>query len=232
MEDLEKALEKILEKRLDLLEAVLIKHPEVIYNAIVKITPWNILATKEDLKKLEERIGKVEEGIKAIEGRIEKLEGRVKRVEEEMATKNDLRRLSMRLENMVSALGARWGVINEEAYRAGLKEILQDMGWNVIHEVITDTEGHVYGRAEEVEIDIVISDGKIYLVEITSAVKRADLDVVRRKAELYERLKGVKLDKVIIISPFIHDKNPERIAAIARNLGIEIIYPRPSEAIE
>ena len=39
MEDLEKTLEKILEKRLDLLEAMLIRHPEMIYNAIVKITP-------------------------------------------------------------------------------------------------------------------------------------------------------------------------------------------------
>lgn len=92
------------------------------------------------------------------------------------------------------------GVINEETYRVGLKEMLHDIGWKVMHEVITDTEGYVYGRAEETDIDIVISCGKTYLVEITSAVKRADLDVVKRKAELYEELKGVKLDRVIIVS--------------------------------
>jgi hypothetical protein len=35
----------------------------------------------------------------------------------------------------------------------------------------------------------------------------------------------------MIVSPIIHDKNPERIVAIARNLRIEILYPRLSEAI-
>ncbi len=146
-----------------------------------------------------------------------------------IATKEDLRRFEARLVNILSALGVRLGVVNESVYREGVKEILSEIGWRVEHIVITDVDGYVYGRPEEVEIDIVVSDNKVFLVEITAVVKRSDIDLVAKKAELYRRVKGVKPDKVMIISPFIHDKNPERIKAIASEIGVEIIYPRPEE---
>ncbi|MEM0439510.1 MAG: hypothetical protein DJ555_02225 [Desulfurococcaceae archaeon] len=258
VEGLEEAIERILEKRIDLIERVILRHPEIIYEAIAKLTPWRELATKKDIEALRAEITDIKDtmvtkkdfekelstirstmatkdDLKAVKEGLEKAVSDVRSVMatkddlKAMATKEDLRKLETRLTNMISALGARWGIMSETAYREGLKEILTEIGWRVEHLVITDVDGYVYGRPEEVEIDIVIADNRIYLVELTSAIKRTDLDLIVRKAELYRKVKGVKPDRIILISPFIHDKNPERIKAIASEMGVEIIYPAPSE---
>ncbi|MGC8597414.1 MAG: PD-(D/E)XK nuclease family protein, partial [Thermocladium sp.] len=46
-----------------------------------------------------------------------------------------------------------------------------------------------------------------------------------RKAELYEKATGVKPNKVIVITAFIHDKNPDLIIARAETLGVTILKP-------
>ncbi len=236
----------------------MLRHPEIIYEALMKATPWRELATKKDLdeikavmatkddlrrleeamatkkdlRELEERMATKEEledirSVMATKKDLERLatKDELERIRKAMATKDDLRRL----ENIIAGLGARWGVMSESAYREGLKEILRDAGWTVESLVVTDVKGIVYGRPEEVEIDIVVRDGKVYIVEITSALKRSDLAFISRKAKLYREAKGVEPDRIIVITPFIHDKNPDRIKAIAREMNIDIVYPHPPE---
>ncbi len=218
----------------------------------------SVMATKDDLKKLEETMA-TKKDLRVLEGRMatkDELEGirsvmatkedleklatkdELERIRRAMATKEELEKIRAimatkddlrRLENMVAGLGARWGVMSESAYREGLKEILRDAGWTVESLVVTDVKGIVYGRPEEVEIDIVVRDGKVYIVEITSALKRSDLAFISRKAKLYREAKGVEPDRIIVITPFIHDKNPDRIKAIAREMNIDIVYPHPPE---
>jgi len=158
------------------------------------------MATKEDVKKLEERVA-------ALEHRFD----------------SEIRRL----ETTITALGARWGVLSEDAFREGVRRLLAEAGWAVEKVLLFDREGYVYGEPSEVEYDVVVRDGKTFLVEITSALKRGDLPTLRRKREYFEKARGVKVDAVFVVTPFIHDKVPERVKAMAKDMGIEVVYPTP-----
>jgi hypothetical protein len=138
-----------------------------------------------------------------------------------MATKQDIKTLEV----MISALGTRWGILAEDVFRKGMMELLSNTNWKVDREIIFDKEGIVYGYPSEVEIDVIISDGKVILVELTASLKRSDLIPFSKKKELYEKEKGRKVSEVVVITPFIDDKNEERIIAIAKSLGIRIIKP-------
>ncbi len=236
----------------EILVEVLTAKPEVIYEALAKLTPWQNLATKDDLKRLEEKMA-TKEDLKKLEEKmatkeeLKRLEERVNSIEERMATKEDLKRLEERMatkeelravetslrEEMrklwlaLNALGARWGVFSEDAFRSGVRELLKDAGYTVDRWVYYDDKGYVYGYPSEVELDIVIKDGRTLAVEITSALKRGDLQQIRRKVELFSTVTGRRIDAVYVITPFIHDKNPDAVAAVASSMGINVVWPRP-----
>jgi len=340
--ELEEAVKKVLMENPSILVEVLVSKPEILYQALAKIAPWQLLATKEDIRRLEEKMATkddiralevkmatkedlerfaTKEDVKALEtatseeirrleermatkedvkrleevmatkedvrvleermvaevkrleesmatkedvkmltadmkrleevmatkGDVKALEERVatkeevKRLEERMATKEDMKKLEervaaleyrfdseiRRLEATITALGARWGVLSEEAFREGVRRLLAEAGWAVEKVLLFDREGYVYGEPSEVEYDVVVRDGKTFLVEITSALKRGDLPTLRRKREYFEKAKGVKVDAVFVVTPFIHDKVPERVKAMAKDMGIEVVYPTP-----
>ncbi|MFP3239095.1 MAG: DUF3782 domain-containing protein, partial [Caldivirga sp.] len=175
-------IKRVLMEHPEILVEVLTAKPEVIYEALAKLTPWQNLATKDDLRKLEERMATKED---------------LKRLEEKMATKEELRAVETALrEEMrklwlaLNALGARWGVFSEDAFRSGVRELLKDAGYTVDRWVYYDDKGYVYGYPSEVELDIVIKDGRTLAVEITSALKRGDLQQIRRKVELFSTVTG------------------------------------------
>jgi len=203
----------------EILVEVLTAKPEVIYEALAKLTPWQNLATKDDLRKLEERMATKED---------------LKRLEERMATKEELRAVETSLrEEMrklwlaLNALGARWGVFSEDAFRNGVRELLKDAGYTVDRWVYYDDKGYVYGYPSEVELDIIIKDGRTLAVEITSALKRGDLQQIRRKVELFSTVTGRRVDAVYVITPFIHDRNPDAVEAVASSMGIIVVWPKP-----
>ncbi|MEM4059698.1 MAG: hypothetical protein QXK11_04220 [Pyrobaculum sp.] len=68
-------------------------------------------------------------------------------------------------------------------------------------------------------------------VEITAALKRGDLQVVRRKAELYQRVSGRRIDKIIVVTAFIHDRNPALVVAVAEKMGIRVVKPEEAENV-
>ncbi len=236
----------------EILVEVLTAKPEIIYEALAKLMPWQNLATKDDLRKLEERMAtkddlkKLEEKmaskeeLKRLEERVNSIEERMatkedlKRLEEEMATKEELRAVETSLrEEMrklwlaLNALGARWGVFSEDAFRNGVRELPKDAGYTVDRWVYYDDKGYVYGYPSEVELNIVIKDGRTLAVEITSALKRGDLQQIRRKVELFSAVTGKRVDAIYVVTPFIHDKNPDAVAAVASSMGINVVWPRP-----
>ncbi|MEM1599061.1 MAG: DUF3782 domain-containing protein [Pyrobaculum sp.] len=192
-------VKKVLLEHPEIIAEALEARPQILYEALAKLAPWQTLATKEDLAKTE----------KSLSDRIE--------------------REVKRLENMIAALGARWGVWSEETFRTGLLEILEEAGWKVKKEYFYDTEGYVYGFPSEVEVDIVVRDGKTIMVELTAAAKRGDLPIILKKREYYEKRTGAKVDAVYVITPFIHDKNPDRVVAMFKEAGVRIVYPTPEE---
>ena len=232
-------IRRVLMEHPEILVEVLTAKPEIIYEALAKLMPWQNLATKDDLKKLEEKMATKEE-LKRLEERVNSIEERMatkedlKRLEERMATKEELRAVETSLGEEIrklwlalNALGARWGVFSEDAFRNGVRELLRDAGYTVERWVYYDDKGYVYGYPSEVELDIIIKDGRTLAVEITSALKRGDLQQIRRKVELFSTVTGRRVDAVYVITPFIHDRNPDAVAAVASSMGIIVMWPKP-----
>jgi hypothetical protein len=233
-------IKRVLLERPEILVEVLTAKPEIVYEALAKLMPWQNLATKDDLRRLEEKMA-TKEDLKKLEEKMAtkeelravetSLREEIRRVETslreeigkvEESLREDMRRLWLAL----NALGARWGVFSEDAFRSGVRELLRDAGYTVERWIHYDDRGYVYGYPSEVELDI-IRDERTLAVEITSALKRGDLQQIKRKVELFSAVTGRRVDAVYVITPFIHDRNPDAVIAVANAMGIVVVWPRP-----
>jgi len=174
---------------------------------------------EEHIKQILTRLDKHEEHIKQILIRLDRHEEEIKKLREDMnKLREDMNRGFELMERRLSAIGARWGIMAEEAFREGLRGILEkEMGLKVERWVAFDEEGKVHGYPSTVEIDIAVKDDKLLLIEITSHAKVSDITEVRRKADLYVEKTGKKPDKVIIVSPYVEEDAREA----AKTLQIE-----------
>jgi hypothetical protein len=210
-------IRRVLLEHPEILVEVLTAKPEIVYEALAKLMPWQNLATKDDLRKLEEKMA-TKKGLKRVETSLrEDLRG------VEKSLREDLRRVELAL----NALGARWGVFSEDAFRSGVRELLRDAGYTVERWVYYDDRGYVYGYPSEVELDVVVRDGRTFAVEITSALRRGDLQQIKRKVELFSAVTGRRVDAVYVITPFIHDRNPDAMIAVPNAMGITVMRPKP-----
>jgi len=196
-----------------------------------------VKAHEERLAKLEERMTNVEDRLSRIEAAIEELTKIVKAHEDRLAKVEDrLTRLetvveklanavsvhSMRLDSFdrrLMALGARWGVESEEAFRNAMKGIVEDILGvaRVSKWVYFDKDGVVYGYPSQVDVDVAIKDSTHILVEVKSSVSRGDVSEFSRVGKLYEVVTGIK-PRLVMVTPFIDDRGLEA----ARTLGIEV----------
>jgi hypothetical protein len=210
-------IRRVLLEHPEILVEVLTAKPEIVYEALAKLMPWQNLATKDDLRRLEEKMATKKE-LKRVEASLrEDLRG------VEKSLREDLRRVELAL----NALGARWGVFSEDAFRSGVRELLRDAGYAVDRWVYYDDKGYVYGYPSEVELDVVVRDGRTFAVEITSSLRRGDLQQIKRKVELFSAVTGRRVDAVYVITPFIHDRNPDAVIAVANAMGITVVWPKP-----
>ncbi|MEM0089570.1 MAG: DUF3782 domain-containing protein, partial [Archaeoglobaceae archaeon] len=143
-----------------------------------------------------------------------------KRHDEEIAKlREDMSEGFKLLRNQISALGARWGIMSEKAFRNGVEGIVEkEFGAKVERWVKKDFDGFVFGYPSDVEVDVVIRDRRTILVEIKSSISQGDVLVFKRKADFYEKETGVKPSKLVMVTPFADEKAIE----LAANLGIEI----------
>ncbi|RLI74846.1 hypothetical protein DRP04_14185 [Archaeoglobales archaeon] len=148
-------------------------------------------------------------GLKEVLERLEKVE---KRIEEHSKRIEDLSKV-------IAAIGARWGVLSESAFREGMRRIVQDiLGVAKVDKwVYFDSEGFVFGRPSVVEVDLVIKDGEHMLIEVKSSVSRGDVLELVRIGELYEKVTGVK-PRLMIVSPFVDEKARQ----LASEFGIAV----------
>jgi hypothetical protein len=118
----------------------------------------------------------------------------------------------------LSAVGARWGYLAEEAFRQGLEAIVAErLGLKVEKWRWWDEEGFVFGRPDWIEVDVAIHDDKHILVQISSSATRGEIAAFYRIGQLYERLKGVK-PHLLFVAVFLD----ERAKELAQKLGIEV----------
>ena len=131
----------------------------------------------------------------------------------------DIRALSRKHDSTIGALGARWGLRTESSFRDALAGILGDsFGIEVRNETFRDEAGEVFGRPDQVELDIIVRNGVLILCEIKSSMSKSDMMVFERKARFYEKLHDRKADRLVAISPMVDD----RASAWAAESGIEV----------
>ncbi|UNQ73166.1 PD-(D/E)XK nuclease family protein [Infirmifilum sp. NZ] len=119
----------------------------------------------------------------------------------------------------LSALGARWGIMAEDAFREGLRGVLEkELGLRVERWSAYDEAGEVFGYPSEVEVDIAVKDGKIILIEVSSHVRVSDVYCFKRKAEFYAKRTGEKPERLVIVTPYAE----ERAIEASKELGIEV----------
>jgi len=125
------------------------------------------------------------------------------------------------LRRHIDALGARWGLLAEEAFREGLKGLVERvLGGKVEKWSHYDKEGVVFGHPSMVDVDLIVKDREHILVEVKSSVSRGDVYELWRIGKLYERVEGIK-PKLVVVSPYIEDTAKKT----AEKLGIETYTP-------
>jgi hypothetical protein len=172
---------------------------------------------EEEIARLREDMVKLREDMMKM---FEKHEERFARIEQELVRlREDMMRGFDLVNRQISALGARWGLMSEQAFREGLRGILEkEFGVKVERWVTRDEEGPVYGFSSVIEIDIAVKDGKTLLIEILSRMGLSDVAAFLRKAQLYERKTGIKPDRLIMVTPY----SEEAAIKAAREVGVEI----------
>ena len=123
-----------------------------------------------------------------------------------------------RLDRKIGALGARWGIGSERAFRQALAAVLtESFGVEVLNINEYDDAGEVFGRPDQIELDIIVRNGTLIIFELKSSTDRSQLYIFSRKIAFYEKRHQRTADRKILVSPFIHPRAQE----LAQELGIE-----------
>lgn len=123
-----------------------------------------------------------------------------------------------KFDRSIGALGSRWGTQSERAFRDALAAILeQTFGVQVVNVNEYDDEGVVFGKPDQVEIDVIVKNGLLLICELKSSIDKAGMYIFERKARFYERRHQRQADRLIVVSPMIDP----RARKVAERLGIE-----------
>jgi hypothetical protein len=166
----------------------------------------------EAQQQTELRVQELAQAQQRTELRVDELGESVQRLAEE----HRLFRYSF--ESKLGGLGARWGMQTEEALRQGMREILREVGFTAERFLAYDVAGEVFGHPDQVELDIVVQNGKVIVVEIKSSLDQANMYLFDRKVAFYARQSGRQIDRKLIVTPFVDNRSRE----IGLRLGVEI----------
>lgn len=127
--------------------------------------------------------------------------------------------IAKKQESSIGALGVRWGMQSEQAFRNGLAAILEKtFGVEVINYLDYDDQGYVFGHPDQVELDVIVQNGSLILCEIKSSLSRGEVYLFKRKAEFYEAKHNRQANRLLVISPMVDD----RARHTAEKLGVEL----------
>jgi hypothetical protein len=164
---------------------------------------------QEQNRKWEEQNRKWEENNK----RLDKMQ------EQTDQTLAEIQKANRKYDSAIGALGSRWGLHSEASFRNALKGILEtSFGVEVLNLNDFDHDGEVFGRPDQVEVDVIIKNGSVILCEIKSSMSKPDMYIFDRKVAYYEKHHHRTVDRKLVISPMVD----QRAIPVAENLGIEI----------
>ncbi|MGH8556014.1 MAG: PD-(D/E)XK nuclease family protein [Methylococcales bacterium] len=177
----------------------------------------------EQNRKSEEQNRKWEEQNRRWDENQAEMREEFKRIREEQNRKWDenqtgIKALAKNHDRAIGALGARWGMRSEKSFRDALSGILEEsFGVKVIHVNEYDSQGVVFGKPEQVELDVIIHNGLLLICELKSSISRGEMYLFERKARFYEQRHQRTANRLIVISPMIEEKALQ----VAKELGIE-----------
>ena len=132
---------------------------------------------------------------------------------------NEIMAQAQKFDRGIGALGSRWGLQSEKAFRDALTAILeQSFDVQVVNVTDYDDSGEVFGRPDQIELDVIIKNGLLLICELKSSIDKAGMYIFERKARFYERRHERKADRLIVISPMID----ARARKVGERLGIEM----------
>jgi len=160
-------------------------------------------------KRWEENSRRWEEAYK----RFEAIESELRRLRE------DFNKAYERFDRRLAALGARWGIEAEEAFREAMRGVVEEiLGAGKVEKwVYYDEGGEVLGYPARIEVDVLVRDSTHVLIEVKSSASEGDVAKLWRIGKLYARVKGVK-PRLALVTPFISEEGLEA----ARELGVEV----------
>ena len=98
---------------------------------------------------------------------------------------------------------------------AGILE--ESFGVQVINVNEYDDQGEVFGKPDQIELDVIIKNGLLIICELKSSIDKAGMYIFERKARFYEQRHGRTASRLLVISPMIDP----RAKKVAERLGIE-----------
>jgi hypothetical protein len=153
------------------------------------------------------------------EARLDRLVGVVEELARAQKNTQDELTLFRRIfTSQLGGLGARWGLQTEEAFRHGIRTILEEVGFRTERFLTWDAAGEVFGHPEQVELDVVVQDGKVTVIEMKSSLDRANTYLFNRKVEFFTRHTSRQVARKVVIAPYAD----ERAKEVAMRLGIEV----------
>lgn len=131
----------------------------------------------------------------------------------------EIKEMNRKHDSSIGALGARWGLHAEATFRNTLQTILEgSFGVQVLNVTEFDDMGEVFGRPDQIELDIIIKNGLLILCEIKSSMSKSDMLTFHKKILFYEKRHNRTVNRKIVSSPMVDAK----ALKIAKEFGIEI----------
>jgi hypothetical protein len=181
---------------------------------------------RTDFEELKGVVRDLAEAQRRTELRIEELAQAQQRTDTHMAelaqaqkrTEDELTIFRQTFTSQIGGLGARWGMQTEEAFRQGMRAILHEVGLTTERFLDYVAAGEVFGHPDQVELDVVIRDGKVIVVEIKSSLDSGNTYWFDRKVAFYTQKTGRAVDRKLIVTPFAENRARE----VALRLGVEV----------
>ena len=149
----------------------------------------------------------------------QRLERERDREEQRLEREALLEKVNRRYDSTIGALGSRWGVYSEASFRNGIQAILvESFGVEVLNLQESDPDGEVFGRPDQVEIDVIIKNGLVIVCELKSSISKSDMYTFDRKVAFYEKRYQRSVNRKIVISPMVDSF----AFPVAERLGIEV----------
>ncbi len=131
----------------------------------------------------------------------------------------EIKKMNQKHDSTLGAIGSRWGLNSEASFRNALKGILEgSFGVQVLNIIDFDDNGEVFGRADQIEIDIIIKNGITIACEIKSSMSKSDVYTFERKIQFYQKHHGRTVNRKMVISPMVEEK----ALVLSKELGIEV----------